>query len=1396
MDLITINHKKIKDFILKGHQNIYYFFLKPHNYLHCRLSYLIILIFINFFGFSQTTIWSENFDGSWTTNFPAGFSSGTTTASDAWHRNDFTTNWTFPSSGSPIASGAQSTTYYARFHSYAITSGNTAQMTKNIDLSSYSGNSITVNFYYINPSGTDELRVRMSSDNGTTYSTINTFYTTSSWTYASVTISSAYIVSGFRLRFVGASDYGGDDIGLDQISIVACTPTGDQTSYGNGSWIGYVYNSSSASSFTTYRGTVTESENFDRDMSTGTPSGATTNICSANSDLFATRYKMNKNYTAGVYTFTVGADDGVRLSVDGGATWIINDWSDHGYRTLTGSAYLSGSTNVVLEYYENSGGARVSISSTMASPTTMQVPSGFINSVKYTTCSGTFYDSGGSSGDYSSSENYTVTFYPSTASGKVRLTFSSFAVETCCDWLKIFNGNSTGATLLGTYTSSPGTITSTAADGSLTIQFYSDGSVTNTGWAATVSCYSPDYITQWISMNVGSTDWCAGESRQVTVTIKNNGLLPWNDGAGVDFNVGVKWNGDPDYLVRVDAQNLAAGATATYSLTVTAPSTASSNNLTFDVVREACFWFASNSGSYTNSSGVLCPASGPGNTVYSSGALNIKVTPANINAGNDVGICIGSNTTLNGSTTTPITLFSENFESYNSGTLSASGSSWKQTEITSTITYWQINTSCIPPQGTKCLNMNDTYNNSTSECDYAWDDAGDEIAWYGTPINASGFTNLKMNFKWRAMGEVGFDYGYVVYSTNGTTWNNVSSTQYLSQSSWQTVSNLTLPASLNGQSFYIGFRWINDGSVGTEPGFNIDDISITGETTLSYLWNPSATLSSSTILNPVATPTATTAYTLSITGNGCTISDNITVIVNNPTPSTTVTNSDYVWRGTSSTDWNTASNWLTYNGSSYSVASSAPQSTSTPNVIIPASTTNCSVSNFPNTGATTVYGKTVTIEASASVTMGSGTMNVSGNFTNNGTFTCGTGTVIFNGNLAQTISGSTSTIFNNLTMNNTAGLTVSKGFTINGELKFTSGNITAATSNEAVTIETSGFVSTTTGSTSADGKCIVGYCKKNTNSNSKFTFPIGSTSLYRPAAITPSNSNPTTWTAKYFNVGYGDYSITGPNLDHVSIVEYWTIDRSATSPADATIELSWASGSGVGANYADLVVAHYNNADWQSTGGANISGTSTSGFVSSSSAWATFSPFTLGSSSTNNPLPVELTDFTVACKNQQVKLNWKTLTENNNSFFGIERSFDGSMFNEVGRVQGNGTTNQPHEYQFFDEQPFNGTSYYRLNQVDYNGQSELHQIVKANCDSENNELNILPNPNSGTFEIIGLSDENQIDVTDVIGKKILSFKSDSSIEKINITGVKPGIYFVNISDKFGKILTKKIIIEN
>jgi len=113
-----------------------------------------------------------------------------------------------------------------------------------------------------------------------------------------------------------------------------------------------------------------------------------------------------------------------------------------------------------------------------------------------TTCMGNFYDSGGPSGEYQNNEDFVMTFYPATAGAMLQFDFTTFSIEyqSSCgyDYLNIYDGENTSATLIGQYcgTNSPGFFTATNPAGAITFQFHSDVSVTDIGWVASINCYS------------------------------------------------------------------------------------------------------------------------------------------------------------------------------------------------------------------------------------------------------------------------------------------------------------------------------------------------------------------------------------------------------------------------------------------------------------------------------------------------------------------------------------------------------------------------------------------------------------------------------------------------------------------------------------------------------------------------------------------------------------------------------------------------------------------------------------------------------------------------------------------------------------------------------------------
>lgn len=133
-----------------------------------------------------------------------------------------------------------------------------------------------------------------------------------------------------------------------------------------------------------------------------------------------------------------------------------------------------------------------------------------------------FYDTGGSNGNYRNNEYYVKTLYPSLGYDFISVTFNYFSTEGCCDYLHIYDGPDTNATLIGTYNgnNSPGTIISTHETGALTFVFSSDGSVVSQGWEAAIhcnriSCPEPTNVQlQEITNNTATYQWSAGSNEQ------------------------------------------------------------------------------------------------------------------------------------------------------------------------------------------------------------------------------------------------------------------------------------------------------------------------------------------------------------------------------------------------------------------------------------------------------------------------------------------------------------------------------------------------------------------------------------------------------------------------------------------------------------------------------------------------------------------------------------------------------------------------------------------------------------------------------------------------------------------------------------------------------------------
>ena len=425
---------------------------------------------------------------------------------------------------------------------------------------------------------------------------------------------------------------------------------------------------------------------------------------------------------------------------------------------------------------------------------------------------------------------------------------------------------------------------------------------------------------------------------------------------------------------------------------------------------------------------------------------------------------------------------------------------------------------------------------------------------------------------------------------------------------------------------------------------------------------------------------------------------------------------------------------------------------------------------------------------------------IAGNWSNSGTFTPGTGTVTFNGTAAQSTVGSTA--FNNLTINKASGnvtLSTTATTSVTNVLTLTNGHIISSTAFPF------SLTSTATVSGGSATSFVNGPMCKVLNATTLFSFPLGSIAAnrYRPASINNSNALDT-WCSEYFGTApgptYPNTTLNSANLGTVSEFEYWNISRSGATIADLT--LTYNTGSylapdilSLGGTLANLRVARWDGAQWDlppgggthSQTGNILSGTITVTGVTS------FSPVTNASLDAPSALPIELLSFTGKVVTGGVELLWKTASETNNDYFNIEKSKDGEKFVAIGEVDGAGTSKVARSYQFVDENPSHGKSYYRLRQTDFDGRFKHSKVIAVDYDGpELVRISVYPNPTKGseeiTLEINGLKDIDSLPISifDQFGRRLISedlqvdAATGSVKRSISVEGMADGMYILKM----------------
>jgi hypothetical protein len=183
-----------------------------------------------------------------------------------------------------------------------------------------------------------------------------------------------------------------------------------------------------------------------------------------------------------------------------------------------------------------------------------------------------------------------------------------------------------------------------------------------------------------------------------------------------------------------------------------------------------------------------------------------------------------------------------------------------------------------------------------------------------------------------------------------------------------------------------------------------------------------------------------------------------------------------------------------------------------------------------------------------------------------------------------------------------------------------------------------------------------------------------------------------------------------------------------------------------------------------------------------------------GSGSITNPanwivnggaLPISLDRFLAKSTLNSILLSFTTVTERDNDYFDIERSGNGLSFKKIGAIKGAGTSLIPQDYTYTDEKPLRGINFYRLKQVDFDGQFSYSPVVSVVFGKVGNVV-LYPTPTTSTMNVRleeAFQTEANWQVIDLMGRIITAgiFPAEQTDTQIPVGTLSEGNYVLRIT---------------
>lgn len=162
-------------------------------------------------------------------------------------------------------------------------------------------------------------------------------------------------------------------------------------------------------------------------------------------------------------------------------------------------------------------------------------------------------------------------------------------------------------------------------------------------------------------------------------------------------------------------------------------------------------------------------------------------------------------------------------------------------------------------------------------------------------------------------------------------------------------------------------------------------------------------------------------------------------------------------------------------------------------------------------------------------------------------------------------------------------------------------------------------------------------------------------------------------------------------------------------------------------------------------------------------------------------LPVDLIDFRGEALAKANQLTWRTATETRNAGFFLQRSLNGRAFTDINWIAGRGFSTDNTDYVYLDQEPFFGTSFYRLRQLDLDGAETISAVISLDR-ADGTSWSFFPNPvvPGAALRVLVRGETANFSLFSLNGQLVRSFRQEAAGGPVALvtTGLLPGVYLL------------------